>query len=98
MKKFTAVLRRAGLQADQSLVTTESLHAIVAETSVPFPITPAYVGGPALGRILRIWVEDDELRGEGELDDVSEESPVPQRIGGADVEECTPGCPCYLHP
>lgn len=73
MKKFTAVLRRAGLQADQSLVTTESLHQIVAETSVPFPIRPSAFGGPEVGRITRIWVEDDELRGEIELDGVSDE-------------------------
>lgn len=68
MKQFTAVLRRAGLQMDGSLVTTESLREIVAETSVPFPIFPTIFGGPEIGRILRIWVESDELRGEMEID------------------------------
>jgi hypothetical protein len=80
MKKFTAVLRRAGLQADQSLVTTESLHQIVAETSVPFSITPAIFGGPEIGRVTRIWVEDDELRGEVELDGISDEPPTQEDI------------------
>jgi len=68
MKTFTAVLRRAGLQIDGSLVTTESLQEIVAETSVPFPIFPTIFGGPEIGRVTRIWVEDDELRGEVEID------------------------------
>lgn len=74
MKQFTAVLRRAGLQDDKSLVTTESLHLVVAETSVPFPIFATPFGGPEIGRVTRIWVEDDELRGAIEIElDVSEE-------------------------
>jgi len=68
MKTFTAVLRRAGLQTDGSLVTTESLQEIVAETSVPFPIFPTIFGGPEIGHVTRVWVEDDELRGEVEID------------------------------
>ena len=71
MNKFTAVLRRAGLQADKTLVTVESLHQIVAETSVPFSIYPTVFGGLEIGCIIRVYVEDDELRGDVELDAVS---------------------------
>lgn len=73
MKTFTAVLRRAGLQKDTTLVTVESLHQIVAETTVPFSIYPSVFGGPEIGRVTRVYVEDDELRGEVELD--SDEEP-----------------------
>lgn len=68
MVKFTAVLKRAGLQADQSLVTLESLQQIAAETSVPFSIYPTLFGGPEIGRVTRIWVENGELLGDVELD------------------------------
>jgi len=76
MKTFIAVLRRAGLQVDGSLVTTESLQQIVAETSVPFPIFPTIFGGPEIGRVTRIWVEADELRGEVEIDAPTDTSPL----------------------
>jgi hypothetical protein len=99
MKQFTAVLRRAGLQTDQSLVTTESLHQIVAETSVPFSITPTEFGGPEIGRVTRIWVEDDELRGEVELDGISDEPPTPEDIAhGQSLAEALAEEPCCFHP
>ncbi len=70
MREFTAVLRRAGLQADKSLVTVESLHEVANETTVPFSIFARGFTGPAIGRVTRVWVEDDELRGAVELTDV----------------------------
>lgn len=70
MKQFTAVLRRAGLQADKSLVTVESLYEVADETTTPFSIFARGFTGPAIGRVTRVWVEDGELRGAVELTDV----------------------------
>jgi hypothetical protein len=85
MKQFTAVLRRAGLQADKSLITTESLHQIAEETSVPFPIFAHGNAGWEIGRVTRLWVEDDVLRGDIELDDEhSAEASPPKKLS----------CPC----
>lgn len=66
MRTFITTLRRAGLQDDGSIVTVESLEVIAAETAVPFSIR---AGDQVIGRITRLWVEADELRGEANFDD-----------------------------
>ncbi len=93
MKTFTAVLRRAGVQADKTLVTVESLHQIVAETSVPFSITPSAIGGPEIGRVTRVYVEDDELRGDVELDGACcKHSKADDWTCSEACYPCDPGC------
>lgn len=65
MRTFITTLRRAGLQGDGSIVTVESLEVIAQETAVPFSIR---AGDQVIGRITRLWVEADELRGEANFD------------------------------
>lgn len=87
MNKFTVVLRSAGLQVDKTLVTVESLHQIVAETSVPFSIYPTVFGGPEIGRITRVYVEDDKLHGDVELDAASPAAAQGQSLAETLAEE-----------
>ncbi len=93
MRKFTAVLRRAGVRADKTLVTVESLHQIVAETTVPFSIFPTVFGGLEIGRITRVYVEDDELRGDVELDGACcDHSKADDWTCSEACYPCDPGC------